>query len=224
MSLNTLIFGYYPYLAALVFVVGSIYRLRQDLRSWKDGTAEECHIGPLSPLSKLFHVGIFGLLAGHVLGMLIPLELYNWVGVSAQAKQLVAVISGGSFGVLSLVGLMYYLHRRLTDPEKRATGTRMDLFVLLFIGAELVLGLLTIPVSLAHADGSQMALFAEWAQRIVTFHGGAAEAIEGVSGIFKLHMLIGISFLILIPFSHLTHMWSVALRYILYPEQVKITR
>lgn len=224
MTVHTFLFGYFPYIAATVFAIGSLLTLHRDLSSWRNGTAEPCHIHRLSPLSKLFHVAIFALLLGHIAGLLVPFNIYQSLGVSASAKQLFAATTGGGFGLLCAAGLVYYLHRRLTCPDKRATGTKMDVFVLLFIGAELLLGLATVPLSLAHRDGSQMLLFAEWAQRIVTFQGGAADLLISVSWVFRLHILLGIGFFILIPFSHLVHMWTVPLRMLLYRDQVIIER
>ncbi|MBX9691882.1 MAG: respiratory nitrate reductase subunit gamma [Cyanobacteria bacterium] len=224
MTVHTLLFGYFPFIAAIIFVAGNLLRLRRDLVSWRSGTAEPCHIYRLSPLSKLFHVGIFVLLFGHIAGLLVPPSIYQSMGISASAKQLFAAVTGGGFGVLSFFGLAYYLHHRLTCPEKRATGTSMDVFVLLFIGAELLLGLATVPLSLAHSDGSQMLIFAEWAQRILLFQADAGNLLVEVSWLFKLHILLGIGFFILIPFSHLVHMWTVPLRMLLYPDQVTIER
>lgn len=221
---ETLVFGYYPYVAAIMFLGGSLLKLRRDVLSWRDGTAPLCHIGPLSPLSKLFHVSVLALLLGHVAGMLIPYSVYHALGLSATIKQLLAVIVGGSFGLLCLAGLVYYTHRRLTSAEKRAIGTKMDLFVLVFLGLELVLGLMTLPVSLWHLDGNQMLILSEWAGSIVTLHPGAAELLVDVSWIFKLHLFFGITLFVLVPFSHLGHMWTVPLRYLLYPNQVVIER
>jgi nitrate reductase gamma subunit len=218
-STNTLLFGYYPYVAAVVFLVGSLVKTRQSLASWHSGTAEPCHIGLISRPSKLFHVTILGLLLGHTAGMLVPYAAYQAVGISASIKQLLAIFTGGSFGLLCLAGLLYYLHRRLTDPEKRAHGTTMDLIVLLFIGLVLVLGLMTLPVSWAHSDGSQLLILSQWAIGILTFKPGAADLLINVSAILKWHIFFGISFFVLIPFSHLPHMWTVPLRYLLYPDQ-----
>jgi nitrate reductase gamma subunit len=53
--------------------------------------------------------------------------------------------------------------------------------------AQLVLGLLTIFVSLGHLDGHEMVLFMSWAQGIFTFDGLAAN-IADVHWLFKLHI------------------------------------
>jgi nitrate reductase gamma subunit len=96
----------------------------------------------------------------------------------------------------------------------------MDIFILLLIGVQLALGLLTLPISLYHSDGSNMILLSEWAQRIVTFRSGAADQISNIGIIFKLHLFLGMTIFLVFPFSRLVHVWSVPLGYIARPYQV----
>jgi len=83
--------------------------------------------------------------------------------------------------------------------------------------AQLVLGLLTILVSLQHLDGHEMTLFMSWAQAIFTFDGDAASYIKDVSILFKLHLFLGLTIFLLFPFTRLVHMLSVPLRYLTRP-------
>lgn len=222
MSLEIILFGYYPYLVAILFIVAGSLRFRRDLLSWRAGSAPVSHIHRLSPFSKIFHVAMLGLLLGHCFGLIVPMSLYGTFGVTADVKQLLAALSGGALGLLGLSGLLYYLYRRLTDPEKRATGSRMDKFVLVFIAVELLLGLASLPV--AYSDGGQMVLLSAWARGILTGSPGTAELLGPVSWIIKLHVFVGVTFFLLVPFSHLVHMWTLPLRCLLYPEQVVIER
>jgi nitrate reductase gamma subunit len=96
----------------------------------------------------------------------------------------------------------------------------MDIAILLLIYAQLILGLSSIFVSLHHLDGSEMLLLAEWAQRIVTLRGGAAELIADVHPIFKLHILLGMTIFLVFPFSRLVHIWSAPVSYVWRPYQV----
>ena len=54
--------------------------------------------------------------------------------------------------------------------------------LLLLLWLQFALGLATIPLSAQHLDGSMMLVLAEWAQRIVTFRGGAAELMTEAAG------------------------------------------
>ena len=84
-------------------------------------------------------------------------------------KQLVAIIAGGIAGAVCFVGLTMLLHRRLYDERIRRTSTYADTFILLLLWVQLSLGLVTLPFSLGHTDGSVMLQLSAWSQAIVTF-------------------------------------------------------
>jgi nitrate reductase gamma subunit len=58
-----------------------------------------------------------------------------------------------------------------------------------------------------------MVKFMEWAQGIFTFRG-AADQIRDVAPVFKLHLMLGMTILLLFPFTRLVHMLSMPVRYI----------
>lgn len=218
--LNTLLFGYYPYIAITVFFVGSLARYDRDQYTWRTGSSQLLRAKELRLGSNLFHIGILLLFIGHFVGLLTPPDVYHALGVSTSAKQILAVVAGGVFGGVCLKGIAILIRRRLTDARIRATSSRMDIAILLLIGTQLVLGLLTLPISLYHYDGANMLLLSEWAQRIVTLRGGAADQISDIGFIFKLHLVLGMTLFVLFPFSRLVHVWSVPLGYLSRPYQV----
>jgi nitrate reductase gamma subunit len=218
--LNTLLFGYYPYIAISVFLIGSLARYDRDQYTWRTGSSQLLRAKDLRIGSNWFHVGILLLFVGHFVGLLTPPEIYHGLGVSTSAKQILAVVAGGIFGGICLRGIVLLIRRRLTDARIRATSSRMDIFILLLIAVQLVLGLLTLPLSLYHYDGANMLLLSEWAQRIVTFRGGAADQISDIGFIFKLHLVLGQTLFLVFPFSRLVHVWSVPIDYISRPYQV----
>jgi nitrate reductase gamma subunit len=118
------------------------------------------------------------------------------------------MISGGIAGVLAFLGISLLLHRRLTEPRVRATTKASDLLILLLLWLQLLLGLATIPLSAQHLDGSMMLRLAEWAQRIVTFRGGAVELLAGAGWVFKTHLFLGMTIFLVFPFTRLVHVWS----------------
>ncbi len=218
--LNTLLFGYYPYLAISVFFIGSLARYDRDQYTWRTGSSQFLRADELRLGSNLFHIGILLLFVGHFVGLLTPPAVYHALGLSTSAKQILAVIAGGVFGGVCLKGIIILIRRRLTDARIRATSSRMDIFILLLIGVQLALGLLTLPISLYHYDGANMLLLGEWAQRIVTFRSGAADQISEIGIIFKLHLFLGQTLFLVFPFSRLVHVWSVPLGYVTRPYQV----
>ncbi len=217
---NTLLFGYYPYVAMSVFIIGSIARYDRDQYTWRTGSSQLLRAKELRLGSNLFHIGILLLFVGHFAGLLTPPAIYHGLGLSTSAKQLLAVVAGGVFGGICAKGIYILIRRRLTDARIRATSSRMDIFILLLIGVQLALGLLTLPISIYHSDGSNMLLLSEWAQRIVTFRSGAADQISNIGIVFKLHLFLGMTIFLVFPFSRLVHVWSVPLGYIARPYQV----
>lgn len=218
--LNTLLFGYYPYVAISVFFIGSLARYDRDQYTWRTGSSQFLRADELRLGSNLFHIGILLLFVGHFVGLLTPPEVYHALGLSTSAKQILAVIAGGVFGGVCLKGIIILIRRRLTDARIRATSSRMDIFMLLLIAVQLALGLLTLPISLYHYDGANMLLLGEWAQRIVTFRSGAADQVSEIGIVFKLHLFLGQTLFLVFPFSRLVHVWSVPLGYITRPYQV----
>ena len=218
--LNTLLFGYYPYVAMSVFIIGSIARYDRDQYTWRTGSSQLLRAKELRLGSNLFHIGILLLFVGHFVGLLTPPAIYHGLGLSTSAKQILAVVAGGIFGGICAKGIYILIRRRLTDARIRKTSSRMDIFILLLIGVQLALGLLTLPISIYHSDGANMILLSEWAQRIVTFRSGAADQISNIGIIFKLHLFLGMTIFLVFPFSRLVHVWSVPLGYIARPYQV----
>lgn len=220
--LNNLLFDIYPYVALSIFLLGSLIRYDRDQYTWKADSSQLLRRGQLRLGSNLFHIGIIGLFFGHFAGLLTPKDLYHALGLSTESKQLMAMVAGGVMGSMAMVGVLLLLHRRLTDPRIRKTCTGMDIFILVWVFVTLALGLLTIPVSAGHMDGSVMILLANWAQSIVTFQPGAAEYLATVSWAYKIHLLFGMTLFVLFPFTRLVHVWSGfgSVGYLLRPHQV----
>lgn len=212
--LHHFLFGIFPYVALAVFFVGSLVRFDREQYSWRSGSSQLLRKRQLVIGSVLFHIGILLLFAGHFIGLLTPHEVYESLGVSVTSKQLLAVAAGGIFGTICFVGLTILLHRRLFDPRIRGTSAPMDIFILCLLWVQLTLGLLTIPFSLQHMDGSVMLVLSEWAQRIVTFRSGASELVIDVSLSYKAHIVMGLLMFMVFPFSRLVHIWSAPIWYL----------
>ena len=223
--LDHALFGLYPYICLTIFLLGSLIRFDRDQYTWKSDSSQLLRTGQLRLGSNLFHVGVLFLFFGHTVGMLTPHFLYEPF-ISAGAKQLLAMVSGGLFGVLGFVGVTILLHRRLSDERIRINSKTSDIVLLVLLWLQLLLGLATIPLSAQHLDGSMMMRLAEWAQRILTFRAGAPELLAEAGPIFKLHMLLGMSIFLVFPFTRLVHVWSGfgAAAYLVRPYQLVRSR
>jgi nitrate reductase gamma subunit len=162
-----ILFVWYPYVCLTAFLLGSLIRFDREQYSWRASSSQILRKRQLAWGSNLFHGGILFLFLGHAAGLLTPKFIYT-LFITVEQKQLIAVIAGGLAGLVCFVGLSLLLHRRLYDARIRVTSTYMDLAVLIILWVQLSLGLLTLPFSLAHSDGSVMLTLAHWAQGILT--------------------------------------------------------
>ena len=175
--LNVFFYDIYPYLCGTVFLVGSWLRYDYGQYTWRASSSQMLDKRGMVLWSNLFHIGILGIFFGHFFGMLTPHWVYSWFLPMSQ-KQVMAMVLGGVCGVLTLVGGIGLLARRLTNPRIRATSTTADILILCILLIQCALGLTTIPFSAQHPDGSEMLKLVDWAQAVVTFHGGASAHLE----------------------------------------------
>jgi nitrate reductase gamma subunit len=223
--MNAFLFDLYPYLCLTVFLLGSLIRFDRDQYSWKSDSSQLLRAGQLRWGSNLFHLGVLFLFFGHSVGMLTPHFVYEPF-MTAGAKQVLAMVSGGVFGVLGFIGVSLLLHRRLSDDRIRVNSKTSDIVLLWLLWAQFALGLGTIPLSAQHLDGSVMLKLAEWAQHIVTFQAGPSVLLADVGWVFKTHMVLGMSIFLIFPFTRLVHVWSGfgTLAYVVRPYQLVRSR
>lgn len=217
------LFQILPYLALTVLLLGSIVRFDRDPYGWRSKSSQILRKRQLMWGSVLMHLGVIVILLGHIVGLLTPIHVFDALGVTHGAKQVLAMTAGGIAGVFAFIGLVLLLHRRLFDPRIRATSSFADIAVLVLLLAQICLGMATIPVSMQHLDGHEMVKFMNWAQHIVTFRPGAADFVRDVSPVFKLHLTLGMFILIVFPFTRLVHIWSAPVFYV-FRRQYQIVR
>ncbi|MBA5779469.1 respiratory nitrate reductase subunit gamma [Stappia sp. F7233] len=215
--LNTLLFGIYPYIALAVLILGTIVRYDREPYSWRSGSSQLLRRKQLVWGSVLFHVGVLIIFFGHLIGLLTPIAIFDAIGISHGAKQLLAIVAGGIAGIMAIVGATMLIHRRLFDARVRAASSNADTMIIILLWVQIALGLMTIPISLQHLDGHEMVRFMTWAQGIFVFNGDAASYVAGASIIFKLHIFLGLTILLVFPFTRLVHMLSVPVRYLWRP-------
>ena len=213
-TINQLLFGYYPYLCLTVFVLGSLVRFDREQYTWRSGSSQLLRRKQLSWGSNLFHVGILVIFFGHFVGLLTPIAIFDFFGIGHGFKQMMAIVVGGIAGIACLIGITLLTHRRLFDARIRNTSSFGDIFILLLLFVQLLLGLATIPISLEHLSGAEMIKFMNWTQGIVTLNPGAAAYVADVNPIFKAHMLLGMTIFLVFPFTRLVHIWSAPIWYL----------
>ncbi|OON40333.1 respiratory nitrate reductase subunit gamma [Izhakiella australiensis] len=217
--LSLFFFDIYPYIAGSVFLIGSWLRYDYGQYSWRAGSSQLMSRKGMRLASNLFHVGILGILFGHFFGLLTPHWMYESF-LPIATKQKLAMIAGGVCGMLTLVGGLMLLYRRLFNPRVRSTSSIADILILSLLLIQATLGLITIHFSAKHMDGSEMMKLVGWAQSVVTFRGDAAAHLQGVDFIYRVHMVLGMTLFLLFPFTRLVHIWSAPVEYLTRRYQV----
>ncbi|MEW6644912.1 MAG: respiratory nitrate reductase subunit gamma [Pseudomonadota bacterium] len=224
-TVNAILFGWYPYLCLTVFLLGSLLRFDREQYTWKTGSSQLLRKRQLRWGSNLFHVGILVIFAGHFVGLLTPIQVFDALGISHGFKQGLAITVGGIAGIACFIGITLLVHRRLFDPRVRTTSSFGDIAVVLLLWLQLTLGLSTIFVSLGHMDGHEMVKFMTWAQGILTLRPSAAAYVADVHPVFQAHLLLGMTLFLVFPFTRLVHVWSAPVWYLGRPGyQVVRTR
>ena len=132
-------------------------------------------------------------------------------GIERQKRQLTEILDRYAEANINTV---------LFQARVRATTTGADILILSLLMVQCALGLLTIPFSAQHMDGSEMMKLVGWAQSVVTFHGGASQHLDGVAFIFRVHLVLGMTLFLLFPFSRLVHIWSAPVEYLTRKYQI----
>ena len=76
--MHNFLFGIYPYITLVVLVVGSIARYETDPFTWKTSSSQLLRRKQLILGSVFFHLGILLIFAGHFVGLLTPIQFFDW--------------------------------------------------------------------------------------------------------------------------------------------------
>jgi nitrate reductase gamma subunit len=216
MNIESFVFGIYPYIVLTIFLLGSWVRFDREQYTWKSDSSQILSNKCLRRASNLFHVGIIAIFFGHLFGLLSPPALFHAIGISDVGHQYVAIFLGLIFGTLCLLGAVMLLLRRLLIKRIFVNSRFMDIFILVWLLATLLLGLSTVPTSWHHAvngDASAMLSLSQWV-RGVLFLQADPELLTNVSTIFKIHLFFGMTVFLLFPFTRLVHIWSFPVGYL----------
>jgi len=147
--MDQLLFAVLPYLALVVFFLATIQRYRAQKFTYSSLSSQflenQQHFWAMVP----FHFGILAVLAGHVIGFLLPQQLLAWNG---QPMRLYALEIGGLiFGLLTLVGLISIIVRRSVYVKTRVITSVSDWILYVLLVVQVVTG---IYVAVMHPWGS----------------------------------------------------------------------
>lgn len=137
--LDQLLFAVLPYVAFFVFFFVTIQRYRSRSFTYSSLSSQflenKQHFWGLVP----FHYGVIAVLGGHVIAFLIPGQVLLWN--SRPLRLYILEISGLIFGLLTLVGLISAIVRRLEVSKVRQVTSWADWVVYVMLLLQVVSGI-----------------------------------------------------------------------------------
>jgi nitrate reductase gamma subunit len=205
-----------PYVAIVIFILGHIWRYRQDQFGWTSRSTQLFERRLLKWGSPLFHYGALAAIAGHVLGILIPKSFTSAIGIDEHAYHLISAILGTIAGLATLAGLLILAYRRASIDRVARTTSYVDLVVyaLLFFVIAVGLGATVFHNLLGGGNGyDYRETVAIWFRGLFVFQDHA-QLMASVPLIYQIHTLAAWAIIALWPFSRLVHAWSIPFQYI----------
>lgn len=203
----------FPYVCGTILIIAAFYRFVYRGKSWTAPSTEIYGRKGLRIASVLFHYGIIFAFIGHVMGVLIPLEFYNSVGVTDSMYHFFAIVGGGVAGLLVCIGLIAMIIRKFSSPMVRAHTSGGGWFTIIWL--LLVAGLgtyMTLIYNTTVGEYEYRVSIGPWFRSLFTFHP-KSDLMLGVPKLFKVHVIVAFILFAAIPFTGLVHMFSFPLRY-----------
>lgn len=205
----------FPYLAGALFVAGHLWRWRFDRLGWTSRSSQLLEQRWLRIGSPLFHIGLLGVLGGHVIGILVPAGATSAIGVSDHLYHVFSLAAGGGFGVLALAGIVILTLRRLLIGRVRRNGSSIDIAVDLLLLAVIGLGMgETIGWQLGVGEYAYRETVSVWFRDLFAFRADAS-LMSGAPWIYQAHTLASVTLVALWPFSRLVHVWTAPVQYVI---------
>lgn len=213
-----------PYVCAAIFIVGHIWRYRYDQFGWTTRSSQTYENRLLRWGSPMFHLGILMVIAGHVVGLLIPREWLYAIGISEEIYHVGATVLGTFAAVLTLAGLAILIFRRRTVSAVFLATTVMDKIMYVMLGATLLFGTLATVVHQVFGPGFHYReTISPWIRDLIIFQPHP-ELMVGVPLLFQLHVITASLLFALWPFTRLVHVFSAPVGYLFRPYIVYRSR
>jgi len=211
--MDIVLFGAFPYVAVVVFVIGTIWRYQTGFK-YSSLSSQFLETKKLFLASVPFHVGVLVILLGHLVGFLFPSLFTSMGGSSIVTFEIVAL----AFGTAAIVGLFFLMIRRFTNDRVKAVTTKMDVFIELVLLVQFGLG---IWIAISYGWGSQWyaSVMVPYLRSIWMLNPDIS-AISAMPVAIQLHVVGASLFFFLIPFSRFVHFLVAPFHYITRPMQV----
>lgn len=214
--LDALLFVVLPYVALFTFFLFTIHRYRTQRFSYSSLSSQflenQEHFWALVP----FHYGILTVLGGHAVAFLIPRQILLWN--SHPLRLYVLEFTALIFGLLTLIGLLAAIVRRLTFTKLREVTSPMDWVLFFLLVLQIGSG---IYIAVFHGWGSSWfaASAAPYLWSLVKLHPDSSYVVAMPLAV-KLHLVNASVLIGLVPFTRLVHVLVVPNPYLWRKPQV----
>jgi nitrate reductase gamma subunit len=213
---DLLLFATLPYLVLINFFLVTIVRYRRAPFSYSSLSSQFLENRRQFWGSTAFHIGIIGILTGHLIGFLIPRYVLAWN--SRPLRLYVLEATGLVFGLIALIGLVTLLARRLTISKVRIVTSRADWIVLAVLLIQVTTGVYT-AVFVPWGSSWFASSAAPYLRSILKFQPDVSYLATLPWGV-KAHILNAYAFIALFPYTRLVHMLVAPLPYLWRKPQV----
>lgn len=212
-----------PYLCLATFVLGHWWRYTHDKFGWTTRSSQSYETRILRLASPLFHFGMLGVIVGHIMGILVPAAVTEFLGISGHSYHLISMIGGIITGTMVVVGLLLLLYRRVVVTSVRRVTTLNDRFMYVALGLVIALGC---AATLANAIGpthEYRESVSPWFRSLFYFNPQPV-LMEEAPWVFQAHALSAWLLIALWPFTRLVHLFSAPVGYLTRPYVVYRSR
>lgn len=217
-AVDILLWVVLPYVTIAVFVSGMVWRYRYDKFGWTTRSSQIYGGKLIKIASPIFHIGILAVLIGHIIGLVIPQNWTESVGISEDLYHLMAVGIGAIAGAFTAFGLTLLIYRRRTTKSVFAATTNNDKTMYFFLVAAILLGLLTTLVgSGVVGEGyNYRETVSPWFRSIFLLNPQPELMAESLLS-FQVHAVAGMLVFLIWPFTRLVHAFSAPVGYLFRP-------
>ena len=214
--LDLVSFAILPYVAMVLFLVGTIHRYRNETFTYSSLSSQllenKQHFWAVVP----FHYGIIAVLTGHIVAFLVPRQilLFN----SRPLRLYILEVSALIFGLTTLVALFALIARRFTDPRVRVVTSKADWILYAMLVFQVFTG---VYVAIFHRWGSAWfaASAAPYLWSLLKLNPNIA-VVSMMPLMVKLHFIGAWIVIAFFPFTRLVHILVVPNQYLFRKRQV----
>ena len=214
---DQLMFSIFPYVAMIVATFVPMARYRSERFKFTSLSSQFLEGRTLFWGSVPWHIGIIGVMTGHLIGFLVPAKVLAFNSV--PLRLIILEVTGLAFAILAFVGLALLIVRRLSNKRVQVVSSTSDYVVLVVLLVQVISG---IGIAVAYRWGSNWyaASMVPYLRSVFIYFKPNLGYVASMPWLVKLHILNAYLFLLLIPFTRFIHFLVVPLQYLTRSWQV----